>query len=121
MIQDQAVRRYPGNSTSSSTLSVYFRGRTSEGTGSFNAISGVSDLTLVYPLGRTDSVTHEVIRETIVTHLLNSQLASWWSPENQTVEQALRAALSGMTIHSGTTAVLLTVLFDGQFGPVSVG
>lgn len=116
-IQDQNTRAWPG-STSASTLAFYCRRRQTEGSGAYVVIPGVADFTFVFT-GRDQAVTLSVIRESVIAALTgNEALTSWWSPENSTIEAALRAALSSWITGSNGGAVACTLLFDGQFGPV---
>lgn len=121
MFQEQSVRRYPGVTTAAVTLNVTFRARATEGTGTFDPLAEISTLSIVFPQGRTDSVTHEAIREAIVAHCLNSDLLTWWNPESGTPEASLRTALGAFVFYPSAGTLTLPVLFDGQFGPVSVG
>lgn len=121
MIQDQDSRAFPAEgSGTSATLTVYIEGRQAQGTGSYSWVGMPPSLAIVFPNGRDDMKTHSVLREVIITHILNyPPLVAWWSPKNATPEAALRATLGSwiqVTPYSGG----MFIWFDGQFGPVLV-
>jgi len=122
MIQDQDLQAWPASTAgSSTTLTVYFQGRQTQGVGAFSSTNMPATLVILFPLGRTDMLTMSSIRETIVTYLMNSNaLVAWWSPENMTLEAAFRQAIASLSPTSKTASATAYVWFDGQFGPVLV-
>lgn len=118
MSQTQSAAGYP-SSASSSTLTIRFRGRQTEGvgpmTGTIPASHGLSDLAVGFLAGWENAATHDQVVDLIVSYVANSSLAAWWNPVSGTPEQLLRDALAKRIGASPTT---LNVLFDGQYGPV---
>lgn len=123
MAQDQALRVWPAATASAVSLTIYFRSRQTEGTGSYVGGSPApADLVILFPTGRDVMATHAAIREAIIQHALNtSTLLAWWSPESATPEAALRAALGDLHVLSVAASTGLYVFFDGQFGSVFAG
>lgn len=121
MVQDQDNRVWP-SATGALTLTFAFLSRQTEGAGAFasgNPMPG--SLAIVFPGGRNDQLTLSAIRETVITHLLNTaSFIDWYSPVNQTIEGALRDSLQSLIPGYITTSTTLYVYVDGQFGSVRV-
>lgn len=118
------ARWYP-RAVTSTTLTLNFYYRTTEGTGSFlsNAVGMPANTTIIYASGRDGGVPAAAIYEAIVAHFLNGFDPSKWNPESGTPEQRIRAALDdhlGILLSAGG-AVTVGLFFDGQFGSVYVG
>lgn len=106
------------------TLTIHFYGRTAEGTGSYSVVSNqgvnLSALTVVFPNGRDQGVVWPIIIETIVNHVLNSDIQTWYSPKIGTIEANLRSALASIVPPTFGGSLTTVVYFDGQFGSVVV-
>lgn len=112
---------YPVGSTSQ-TLTVFFRLRVNEGVGAsvLTCTShGLTDLAIVFPSGiSTPGATITSLKDVIVLAVMNSALPAWYSCASGTLESNLRSALDLKAWPNASHS--MTVLFDGQFGPVLV-
>lgn len=120
MIPDQALRFYPGSTVGSVTLTVVFRLRPA-GSSVFAGMAGIPDLSFVFPNGRNEGQTLEAIREAMILHLINNAIHVHWNPRSGTPEAVIRDALANLVLQPGAGTAYVSVLFDGQFGPVMVG
>jgi hypothetical protein len=113
---------YPGTATAT-TITCNFLTRANEGVGAHavNAAPGPGALVISFPNGRNDMTTVAVIAAIVCQHVLNTaSLVSWWSPVNETQEQAIIAALDAWRPVTYLGSITMYVAFDGQFGPVLV-
>lgn len=107
---------------SSTTVTVSFFSRQSEGSGTYATLSanlGISHLVIVIAGGASAGMTMDALMESIIQYLENqSTLVAWYNPETGTLRSNLRAALDAKPgLGTGATA-WINVFFDGQFGPV---
>lgn len=119
---DQRYRYFPLQVTAAHTYTVYFRKRANQGTGSYATWAEMPSLVFAFANGINDALPVDVMKETILLHLLNNNIQQWWQPRTGTVESALRDVLdtSFFPVRTGT-AMSMDILVDGQFGSVFCG
>jgi hypothetical protein len=100
---------------------VYTIWRPKEGVGDYLSLVEVPVLAIVAPAGRESMLTSDIVRETVVRHIMETMPPDKWSPKIGDRESVVRAALEDNYSTRGGSAAALIVAFDGQFGPVVTG
>jgi len=114
-----AHRFYPA--WTASTYTIYFKWRANEGVGSWASFTGspLSIPTLVFSFSSPDNgVPVALIYESVVNHLRNCGIGTWWTPEEGDIDSCIRAAVESMVLPHGQSTGQMLLLFDGQFGSV---
>lgn len=116
--------------TMSYTLNFNFRARTTQGSGPVTTMVNafpscdLIDLSILVADGSTGPLSQSTIVETVVTHVMNSNLLSFWSPpQGQTCREYLTKELSEyleIPVLSSGTSRYCKLIFDGQFGPLAL-
>lgn len=105
--------------TTINTTTVGFVSRPTQGTGVYTNIPGMASLSFISS-SRDVSLTAADLIESVVQYVNSALPPGTFEPETGTVEQAVRAALTGFTTYWATTRSY-SLLFDGQYGTVMLG
>lgn len=116
-----------GLASGSITLTFQFRARANQDVGAMVSMSAVfpgcdlADLSIVLVNSAGYPVPNDTIVETVCSHVMNSNLASYWSPPNaatplEILKKELEQSLS-VPINSGASRIFRCD-FNGQFGPL---
>lgn len=121
MVQRLTPFAWPSYSTSSYSLEVTTYRRINEGVGAYSAYAEVPTLIVVYPTGRSEAVSSDVIYDYVEQYLFDTLSGlGWWNPKKGDMRSNIRAALPGSR-PLGSTTWPIRVYIDGQFGSIVVG